>query len=141
MRTSLRHFSSTGSVPGGFCSRRGLPVGSSVTRLARGLLLLGGALAGGCGNLGGAEPTAAMVSGMPKCDPSLLHPRISVGAAAGLPGKLIMYVDGVMACVDDAARVDQLVPQIEGRAPASAVLPVVPVTPAAVPGPVSAAGR
>lgn len=106
-----------------------------------GLLLLGGALSGGCGNLGGAEPTAAMVSGMPKCDPSLLHPRISVGAAAGLPGKLIMYVDGVMACVDDAARVDQLVPQIEGRAPASAVLPVIPVTPAAVPGVAPAPGR
>lgn len=79
------------------------------------VVVVSGAVGGGCGNLAASEPTAALVSGMPKCDPSLLHPRIAVGAAAGLPGKLIVYVDGVMACVDDAARVDQLVPQIEGR--------------------------
>jgi hypothetical protein len=42
---------------------------------------------------------------------------VTVGAAAGLPGKLIVYVDGVMACIDDAARVDQLLPQIDGHAP------------------------
>ncbi len=79
-------------------------------------LLLAGSLLAGCG-IGGptAEGSAALLGGMPKCDPSLLHPRIEVGAAAGLPGKMIVYVDGVMACVDDAARVDQLMMQIEGR--------------------------
>jgi hypothetical protein len=70
-------------------------------------------LVGGCG--GGTETSAALVSGLPKCDPSLLHPRVTVGATAGLPGKLIVYVDGVMACVDDVSRVDQMLPQIEGH--------------------------
>ena len=79
-------------------------------------VVLAGALLGGCG-MGGpvAEGSAALLSGMPKCDPSLLHPHLEVGAAAGLPGKLIVYVDGVMACVDDASHVDQLMTQIEGH--------------------------
>lgn len=78
--------------------------------------LLAGSLLGGCGIGGpGAEGSAALLSGMPKCDASLLHPRIAVGAAVGLPGKMIVYVDGVMACVDDAARVEQLFTQIEGH--------------------------
>jgi len=72
------------------------------------------AFVGGCGIAGGTESAAAMVSGLPKCDPSLLHPRISVGAMAGVPGKTIVYVDGVMACVDDSNRVDQIVQQVEG---------------------------
>ena len=85
------------------------------SRLWVGLFLAAGLL-GGCG-IGGptVDGSAALLSGMPKCDPSLLHPRLEVGAAAGLPGKLIVYVDGVMACVDDAGRVDQLMTQIEGR--------------------------
>lgn len=69
----------------------------------------------GCGNASGLDSSTALVSGLPKCDPSLLHPRITVGAAAGLPGKLIVYVDGVMACMDDVSRVDQLLPQVEGH--------------------------
>lgn len=73
-------------------------------------------LASGCGIAGGVEGTGSMVSGLPKCDPSLLHPRITVAANAGVPGKLIVYVDGVMACVDDASRVDQILPQVEGYA-------------------------
>lgn len=79
-------------------------------------LLLAGSLLGGCG-IGGAaaESPAALLSGLPKCDPSLLHPRIAVGAAAGLPGKSIVYVDGVMACVDDTSHVDQLLTQLEGH--------------------------
>lgn len=93
---------------------------SSPPRLRRacGLLLVGGLLMGlsGCGT-GGSEASAALVSGLPKCDPSLLHPRISVGGSATLPGKLVVYVDGVMACIDDAARVDQIVGAIEGRTP------------------------
>lgn len=87
-------------------------------RLGRGLrlgLLLAGSLLGGCGIGGAAEGSAALLSGMPKCDPSLLHPRIAVGAAAGLPGKSIVYVDGVMACVDDTSHVDQLLTQLEGH--------------------------
>jgi hypothetical protein len=67
---------------------------------------------------------------MPKCDPSLLHPRIAVGAAAGLPGKMIVYVDGVMACVDDASRVDQLMTQMEGRAVGSSLSLPAATTPA-----------
>ena len=85
-------------------------------RALLGGLLLAGSLLGGCG-IGGAaaDGSAALLSGMPKCDPSLLHPRIAVGAAAGLPGKSIVYVDGVMACVDDTSHVDQLLTQLEGR--------------------------
>jgi hypothetical protein len=82
--------------------------------------LLGvGMLLTGCGSGAGAEGglgSAALLSGMPKCDPSLLHPRISVGNAAGLPGKMVVYVDGVMACVDEAAKVDAIITQVEGRA-------------------------
>jgi hypothetical protein len=82
--------------------------------------LLGvGMLLAGCGTGAGADGvlgSAALLSGMPKCDPSLLHPRISVGNAAGLPGKMVVYVDGVMACVDDAAKVDAIITQVEGRA-------------------------
>lgn len=87
-----------------------------------GLFLLGGSLLGGCG-IGGAaaDGSAALLSGMPKCDPSLLHPRIAVGAAAGLPGKSIVYVDGVMACVDDTSHVDQLLTQLEGHGLGSAL--------------------
>jgi hypothetical protein len=87
--------------------------------------LLAGSLLGGCG-IGGqggeGSSSAALLSGLPKCDPSLLHPRIAVGAAAGLPGKLIVYVDGVMACVDDAGHVDQLLTQLEAHG-ASLTLP------------------
>jgi len=85
-------------------------------RLGAALLTAALALASGCGMAGGSEGAAALVSGLPKCDPSLLHPRITVGAAAGLPGKLIVYVDGVMACVDDANRVDQILSQVDGHA-------------------------
>ena len=82
---------------------------------ALGVLLAAGLL-GGCGIGGaGADSSAALLSGMPKCDPSLLHPRITVATTAALPGKLIVYVDGVMACLDDASRVDQIVSQVEGR--------------------------
>lgn len=81
---------------------------------------------------GGTESSAALVSGLPKCDSSLLHPRITVGANASMPGTLIVYVDGVMACVDDASRVDQIVSQVEGHAAsASASRP----TPASAPSP------
>jgi hypothetical protein len=82
----------------------------------------------GLGGSAGSEGTAALLSGMPKCDPSLLHPRIAVGAAAGLPGKMIVYVDGVMACVDDASRVDQLMTQMEGRAVGSSLSLPAPTT-------------
>ncbi|MCS6913525.1 MAG: hypothetical protein RMK29_09045 [Myxococcales bacterium] len=68
----------------------------------------------GCGM--GSDPqahvSALVTSALPRCDATLLHPRITVGATTHLPGKLIVYVDGVMACVDDAARVDQLVGQV-----------------------------
>lgn len=83
-------------------------------RLA-GLILAAAAALTGCGNASGLDSSTGLVSGLPKCDPSLLHPRITVAAAAGLPGKLIVYVDGVMACMDDASRVDQIVPQVEGH--------------------------
>jgi hypothetical protein len=72
----------------------------------------------GCGM--GSDPQASasslVESNLPRCDGSLLHPRLSIGAAAMHPGKQIIYVDGVMACMDDIARVDQLVNQIEGPA-------------------------
>ena len=66
------------------------------------------------------ESASQVLSGMPACEESLLHPRISVGAAASLPGKLIVYVDGIMACVDDAAKVDQIVSRVESRFPREA---------------------
>jgi hypothetical protein len=92
-------------------------------------VLLAGSLLAGCGMGGqGAEGSAALLSGMPKCDASLLHPTIAVGAAVGLPGKMIVYVDGVMACVDDAARVEQLFTQIEGHS-----LTATPTPPASEP--------
>lgn len=78
----------------------------------------------GCGNASGLDSSTALVSGLPKCDPSLLHPRITVGAAAGLPGKLIVYVDGVMACMDEVSRVDQLLPQVEGHVSRPTDLPL-----------------
>src|SRR5947209_8520132 len=70
----------------------------------------------GCGM--GVDPTgsasaAQVVAGLPPCDASLLHPHMTVGASASLPGKLVVYVDGVMACLDDSNRVDQLLTQIE----------------------------
>ena len=81
------------------------------------LTLLGAsvALSVGCGSPATAESGSALVMGLPKCDASLLHPRITIAATAALPGKLIVYVDGVMACLDDASHVDQLVSQVEGR--------------------------
>jgi hypothetical protein len=99
----------------------------SLPKSTRGLVrwgaaaLLGiGSLLGGCGSGSAAADSplgsAALLSGMPKCDPSLLHPRITVGNAAGLPGKMVVYVDGVMACVDEAAKVDAIITQVEGRA-------------------------
>ena len=69
----------------------------------------------GCGSPATAESGSALVAGLPKCDASLLHPRITIATAASQPGKSIVYVDGVMACLDDASRVDQLVSQVEGR--------------------------
>lgn len=84
-------------------------------RLAALLLGAVGMLASGCGSPATAESGSALVLGLPKCDASLLHPRITIAAAAALPGKLIVYVDGVMACLDEASRVDQLVSQVEGR--------------------------
>lgn len=85
--------------------------------LSRLALLLGGLslFAVGCGSPATAETGSPLVQGLPKCDPSLLHPRITVATTAALPGKLIVYVDGVMACLDDASRVDQIVSQVEGR--------------------------
>lgn len=83
-----------------------------------GVLALLGLTSVGCGM--GSDPQASasslVTSGLPRCDASLLHPHLSVGATALLPGKQIVYVDGVMACVDEQARVDQLVNQIEGPA-------------------------
>lgn len=69
-----------------------------------------------CGPSGVAESTLGLAASLPRCDASLLHPRITVAAVASLPGKQIVYVDGVMACMDEAARVDQIVSQIEARA-------------------------
>lgn len=102
-------------------------------RAALGLsVLVAAGLLGGCGIGGaGADSSAALLSGMPKCDPSLLHPHIAVGAAAGLPGKSIVFVDGVMACVDDSSHVDQLLTQLEGRGLGAALtLPAAGTTPA-----------
>lgn len=70
----------------------------------------------GCGG-SAPEASAALISGMPRCDASLLHPHIAVGSVAGQPGKTIVYVDGVMACVDDSSRVDQILTQLEIRSP------------------------
>ena len=86
-------------------------------RLTATLVLCLGAVmfSAGCGSPATAEGGSALVAGLPKCDPSLLHPRIAIAAVASMPGKLIVYVDGVMACVDDASRVDQIVSQVEGR--------------------------
>lgn len=78
--------------------------------------------ASGCGMGTGSDPAqgpstpALLTSGLPQCSPLLLHPKLTVGATAEHPGKLIVYVDGVMACIDDAARVDQLIGQVESRA-------------------------
>ena len=69
----------------------------------------------GCG--GAPEASPALISGMPRCDASLLHPHIAVGSVAGQPGKTIVYVDGVMACVDDSSRVDQILTQLEVKNP------------------------
>lgn len=105
-------------------------------RAALGLsVLVAAGLLGGCGIGGaGADSSAALLSGMPKCDPSLLHPHIAVGAAAGLPGKSIVFVDGVMACVDDSSHVDQLLTQLEGRGLGAALtLPAAGTTPATGP--------
>ncbi len=84
------------------------------------VLLLGASLGVGCGmgsgpDVGGAGGAMVMVRDLPVCDASLLHPHITVGATSVLPGKSIVYVDGVMACVDDTARVDQLITQVEGH--------------------------
>src|ERR1700759_5638874 len=90
-------------------NKRQLARGAAMRKHLGGCLLVAGALLGGCG-IGApvAEGSAALLSAMPKCDPSRFHPHLEVGAAAGLPGKMIVYVDGVMACVDDTSRVDQL---------------------------------
>ena len=90
---------------------------SQGTRSRFGTLLLAVSLAEiGCGG-GAPEASPALISGMPRCDASLLHPHISVGSVAGQPGKTIVYVDGVMACVDDASRVDQILTQLEIKNP------------------------
>ena len=115
--------------------------GETRRAVVRGRVVLGflvaGSLLGGCG-IGGqggeGSSSAALLSGLPKCDPSLLHPRIAVGAAPELPGKLIVYVDGVMACVDDAGRVDQILTQLEGHG-ASLTLPTAAPATAAVSAP------
>ncbi|HMU38169.1 MAG TPA: hypothetical protein PKE31_04080 [Pseudomonadota bacterium] len=70
----------------------------------------------GCGN-GAPDASPALLAGMPRCDASLLHPRIAVGSVAGQPNKTIVYVDGVMACVDDAGKVDQILSQLEQKSP------------------------
>lgn len=82
----------------------------------RALLPFATVLAIGCGG-GAPEASPALLSGMPRCDVSLLHPHIAVGSVAGQPGKTIVYVDGVMACVDDASRVDQILTQLEIKNP------------------------
>lgn len=106
------------------------PRGRGSLALVLGVLAL---WAQGCGMT--TDPptgTAAsqVLSGMPRCDESLLHPRISVGGAASLPGKLIVYVDGIMACVDDAAKVDQIISRVESRFPRD---PAARAEPAATP--------
>ena len=75
-----------------------------------------GAVAGcGMGTDAAGSSTAALVtSGMPTCDISLLHPQLAVGGSTVLPGKLIVYVDGVMACVDDAPKVEALLSRMGG---------------------------
>ena len=80
------------------------------------LLLWAVVLAAGCGG-SAPESSPALLSGMPRCDASLLHPHIAVGSVAGQPGKTIVYVDGIMACVDDASRVDQILTQLEVKNP------------------------
>ena len=45
--------------------------------------------------------------------------HIAVGSVAGQPSKTIVYVDGVMACVDDSSRVDRILTQLEVKTPAS----------------------
>src|SRR5690349_180356 len=82
-------------------SSRGVVVGLALAALT--------SIGCGMGSDPQASASALVTSGLPRCDASLLHPRLSVGATGLLPGKLIVYVDGVMACVDDVARVDQLV--------------------------------
>lgn len=89
-------------------------------RRVGGKRLRAGLLAGffwvvGCGN--GAVETSPMLGGMPRCDASLLHPRIQVGSVAGQPGKTIVYVDGVIACVDETSKVDQILTQLETKSP------------------------
>ena len=79
-------------------------------------LLLGATVfASACGDNPSALQPAQLTAGMPRCEESLLHPRISVSSSAHLPGKLIVYVDGIMACVDDAAKVDLIISRIEAR--------------------------
>ena len=51
----------------------------------------------------------SLVQGPAQVRPVAAAPRITVATTAALPGKLIVYVDGVMACLDDASRVDQIV--------------------------------
>jgi len=80
------------------------------------LLLLACVAAVGCGG-SAPEASATLLSGMPRCDASLLHPHIAIGSVAGQPGKTIVYVDGVMACVDDSSRVDQILTQLEVKNP------------------------
>ncbi len=70
----------------------------------------------------GSNAAALITSGMPRCDASLLHPRIEVSNSAALPGQTIVYVDGVMACVDESAKVDLILGQIEGRADARIIV-------------------
>ena len=96
------------------------PRASSRTGWAAVLLMTLGLLAPGCGITADSSTgsvASQVVSGLPRCDESLLHPRISVGGVASMPGKLIVYVDGIMACVDDAAKVDQIVTRVESRFP------------------------
>jgi len=93
-----------------------LPTSALLKCLRTGLAMLT-LVSVGCGMGADAAGTStAALSGLSPCDASLLHPRITVGATAVLPGKLIVYVDGVMACVDDTARVDQILAQVEGTA-------------------------
>lgn len=86
---------------------------------ARLALLLGACVCllgtAGCDNAADGSASPSLIRGMPVCDESLLHPRISVQTTQSLPGKAIVYVDGIMACVDDAAKVDQIISRVEGR--------------------------
>lgn len=81
--------------------------------LRRAVLVLPLLWLGACGM--GSDSQGLPTNGVPRCDPALLHPKITVAATSVLPGQLIVYVDGVMACIDDSSKVDALLTQISAR--------------------------